>query len=162
MKKLLIGKLVLVLIFSPGIARPYEIPTHQKLSEQAVNQSVIGSNGTALENIGLKPFLYGPNDPRKDENQRFPTYGAVGRRDIFDLVMDGAGFEDDHPRWLSHFYDPIRHRPLTINGLPLGDTSPDWALEDRGNFSSQENSYKDAREYFYSALDSPGTNNLER
>lgn len=91
-------------------------------------------------------------------------------RTIVELIGDGARFEDNlsltNLRPLNHFFNPLNGAPLTFFGKTLGETSPDWALEDRGTitgslgFGKQEFSYRDAREFFYQALtgrDSTGT-----
>ena len=67
----------------------------------------------------------------------------------------GARFEDDFPRFLNHFYDPIYNRPLTVLGIAAGERSPDWALEDNTDFGKQEFSLRHAREYLYKALTLP-------
>ena len=71
-------------------------------------------------------------------------------------------------RVLNHFYDPqwgnFYGRPLTVLGVALGNTSPDWALEDRyevamnadgllpGESQPQKFSYRNAQQYLLAAL----------
>ena len=66
-------------------------------------------------------------------------------------VRFGANFEDSGARSLNHFYNPVNGMPIPA-GPFTNYTSPDWALEDRGDISDQAFSYKDARKYFYDAL----------
>ncbi|MGH7377263.1 MAG: hypothetical protein ACREKK_07590, partial [Candidatus Methylomirabilales bacterium] len=73
----------------------------------------------------------------------------------------GARDEDDtlstnFARYRNHFYDPVNNRGLDATGplgLPIrGERAPDWALEDRQEFSTQNFSYRDARQAFFTAL----------
>ena len=52
-------------------------------------------------------------------------------------------------RPLNHFFDPYHDVPLNIANA---SRAPDWALEDRGDFTFQNYSYKDAREAFFNGL----------
>ncbi len=68
----------------------------------------------------------------------------------FNYIIDGSKREDDSPRWLNHFYDPVFNRPLVANSVvekslitnlgldlmkPIITTAKDWAL----NTSKQKN-----------------------
>ncbi|HXJ80190.1 MAG TPA: hypothetical protein VMS64_16095 [Candidatus Methylomirabilis sp.] len=52
-------------------------------------------------------------------------------------------------RPIRHFFDPYHDMPLEVVGA---ERAPDWALEDLGDFTLQDYSYKDARESFYRGL----------
>ena len=160
MRKLPVILSMIYLLASVHITDAYETPTHRALSEQAVEKSVLRTNGTVLEALGLKP-LYGLSDPRRGENEKFPS--GEKQKDIFDLVGDGSVFEDDLPRPINHFYDPVNNQPLTDCGpgslfcqyLSLTQRSPDWALEDRGEVTglfAQNDSFFDARKLLLGAL----------
>ena len=67
-------------------------------------------------------------------------------------------------RPLNHFYDPVRHRPLTVVA-PLGDRAPDWSLgvfdavqaPDAPNPTRRNHfTLLDAREALYRALTGRG------
>jgi hypothetical protein len=129
----------------------YEILTHANLSRNAAEKSVLGDNSAAgvLSSIGL----YLPI--QDDVNQTFPN-SMNENRSILELIQDGASFEDNFPRFLNHFYDPLNNRPLTLPIIgALGERSPDWALEDPDTFLLQSYSYRDAQDYFYRALTLP-------
>lgn len=55
--------------------------------------------------------------------------------DLVRYVIEGARREDDNPRYMNHFYDPVYGRGLSndarIDSLKVGywPKSPDWALE---------------------------------
>ena len=155
-----------------SIALGYEVPTHQGISQQAVQKSVLVTDGKVMQALGLKRLFPGKPDERIGKNELFPN-SERDRHDIIDLVRDGAGFEDDFKgsRFLHHFYDPQHDVPLTdisgagiaflsfVFGTPYSplQKSPDWALEDRqeyliGGFNGQLYSWRDARLYFHSAL----------
>jgi len=125
------------------ITDAYEPPTHQTLSGQAVERSVLRSDGTVLTNLGLNPLLQGANIPQRTGNEKFPSGGK--EKDIFDLVGDGSVFEDNGARALNHFYNPL-------DNTGISNPSPDWALEDLGDLGGQNNSFKDARQYVFCAL----------
>ena len=147
--------------FGPRITFAYKQPTHASISERAATASVLAQPAT-LNNLGLRSVdiansdqLF-PNDLIPDE------YVKAGQRSILRLILDGAQYEDsDHGhRSLNHFFDPIGDAELTISCgpnfvVPEHTTSPNWALEDRGNVSGQNYSYSDARQYFYDALTLP-------
>lgn len=148
MKQLFARLLIAHVLTSASASFAYGIPTHRTLSERAVAASVLGKDRTVLYNLGVSA------------NQQFPNF--KGREEtINELVKDGAEFEDNLPRPLHHFYDPVNDRPLTnipwflqpflfVAGPPR--KSPDWALEDRGDIDKQDSSFKDARLYLYCAL----------
>jgi len=71
------------------------------------------------------------------------------------LLGDGTKFEDNFPRALNHFYDPVNKRPLNFQGVPLGSASPDWAIDGTGDPDTTKFSFKAAREYLLKALTDP-------
>jgi hypothetical protein len=140
---------VVGLFSSSAIA--YEVVTHQDLSEQSVGMSVLASNSEMLTNLGLQSLT---------KKQKFPN-SKGDPKNIVELFRDGAGFEDNFPRSLHHFFNPINGKALSLLGVQVGNTSPDWALEDKGQIiggvvsDGQEFSYGDGRLYLYRALTSP-------
>lgn len=77
--------LLLVLLFSSGVANAYEKETHVFLTNETID-------------------FYNKNFPDKKiaENLR-------------NFLLEGAFREDDFPRYLNHFYDPILDRGLTYD-----------------------------------------------
>lgn len=151
-----------ILLIFGRTALAYEVDTHEKISEAATNGSVLKTDSDVLLRIGLQL-------PIDNDQQRFPN--SDGRlRNILNLIKGGARFEDtlSAARPMNHFYDPLSSAPLTIAGKAVGSTSPDWALEDKGQitgtlgFGKQEFSYRDAREYFFKALTLPGKTDREK
>ncbi len=133
--------------FAP--ANAYEILTHQDLTEAAVDRSVLVTDPTALNNLGLKGV--------RDKTQQFPNSRQVPQ-EVLELFRTGADFEDSiYPtvRVTRHFYNPLTGQGLDVWWLPTQTSSPDWALAPRGSDSNQENSYADARQYLYDALTKP-------
>jgi len=140
---------ILVILLSAQTSLAYEINTHIKLSDEAVNASTLSKDQATLTSLGLKSV-----DDKKDV---FPNSKDPNKpRTVRELIQDGADFEDDTDpikRPLNHFFDPIRNKPLNIIGVPLlNETSPDWALEDNKEITKQAFSFKDARDYLYKAL----------
>ncbi len=94
--------------------------------------------------------------------------GSIARPQVNDgsaagWVEEGSiredGDSDCDSRVRNHFYNPLNNAGYflgVIQGLP----SADWGLEDRSPIDGQENSYADARNFFWSAL--TATNDADR
>ncbi len=125
----------------------YEPANHSAMSVEALRKSVLVSNAGKLRGFGLKPSVASSGD-------NFPNSEGTNKLTIEELVGFGAAWEDDRgilqaPR---HFYNPVDGSKL----LPLiGETSPDWALEDRGVKDAQPYSYRLMRRNFHKALTAP-------
>jgi hypothetical protein len=144
MKRFIVGFLVTYMLAHSETVFAYGVETHRDISRTAVQESVLKTDPAILSNLGLKPF--------NDRTQTFPNYQNTPRI-IFDLIPEGSVFEDNVPRALNHFYNPRTNG--AIAPPPLGHPSPDWALEDHGEFFVpvwQRNSFHDARDCFLSAL----------
>jgi hypothetical protein len=140
--------LSLLVLVSDGTSLAYEQPTHRDISEQSVKISALSTDGKVLEALGLKPL----SATDRAANEQFPNYRNE-QHDIFDLVSDGADFEDNGSRATNHFYDPVRGRAASPCDSDLGyETSPDWALEDRRQLDGQDDSFADTRKFFFDAL----------
>lgn len=131
--------------------RAYEVLTHEDMSEAAAFSSVLAKPVT-LEALGLTGTI-------EDPKLTFPN-SKGSPRIIRDLIRDGANFEDDFPRSLNHFFNPLNGQGLSL-GVVVGNPSPAWALEDKGEingtlgYGKQEFSYRDARRFFLDALTVP-------
>jgi len=142
---------ILLFLFSLN-AQAYKEETHQDLSSKALKISDVATDVTLLRDLGLDDF---------EADQLFPSPSNLNdKKTIRDLLRDGAFFEDNFPRSLNHFFNPIDNTPLTVLGKEAGNTSPDWALEDNGDVDpdingEQEYSYKEANDYFFKALTEP-------
>ena len=139
--------LLISLFFAPTL-HSYELETHAVMSRYAADASNLHLPGT-LTRFGLRGLAL------DDSRQTFMS--SMGdMQTILELIRFGARWEDDaaSAQALRHFYDPVYDRPLDLGGTGslLIAKSPDWALEDQGTFLSQLNSWKDARQYLYSAL----------
>ena len=127
----------------------YGIDTHDSITQNAIANSVLGNDPTILARLGLRPS--------SDKAQLFPN-SKGSFQDIVALFVTGVRVEDDFPRSLHHFFNPETNEPLNVRGLAAGNTSPDWALEDKREIGGtialdgQEFSYRDARLYLYRAL----------
>ncbi len=153
MKDLLKTALLSGVLVYPIAVMGYAVPTHERISQEAARVSVLNKSGSdVLSDLGLKLSI-------EDRDQMFPNSQDDQRR-VIDLISDGARFEDDDLRGLNHFYDPLNNRPLPV---PLTThTSPDFALEDRGEIGGQDFSFRDTRNFFYNALTLPTTEERER
>ncbi|MBI3274056.1 MAG: lamin tail domain-containing protein [Candidatus Colwellbacteria bacterium] len=52
------------------------------------------------------------------------------RDDLKSYIIDGARREDDTPRWMNHFYDPVNNRGLNDPEWGRGFSSKKWAQSD--------------------------------
>src|SRR5882672_2031549 len=130
-------------------ANAYEIPTHEDLTETAVDRSLLATSA-ARNDLGLAGL-------RGVEAQTFPNSSGA-QKTIPNLFRDGARFEDSvFPtiRPLRHFYSPLNGEGLNVPLLPTQISSPDWALARPGTVSAQERSYWDAKKSFFEALTKP-------
>lgn len=111
----------------------WEVNTHRELTEQAINIMEAELNSYFINNLGLEGGL---NSSVKGGSPR-------------ELMIQGSNDEDNPPRFLRHFHEPIANRGL-LNGT--FDSSINWSLRAKGE---QEWSWNDAREYYFKALTSP-------
>lgn len=138
--------LAAVALLQAAAALAYELDTHATISESALLESRLGKDPELLKALGL---------------------GAVGDQvggtgeSVLTLVRRGARLEDDGTRALSHFLDPTRAAQPGNGALRFGfvtvpgaHSSPDWALEDRGQIGAQGNSLSDGRSWMLQALTS--------
>lgn len=137
--RLLILTLSLLLSAREGWA--FELDTHRDITRAAFGRSRVADT---LRDLGIDPqrrltagFLRGSDPP--------VGWLVTGVRD------EDATVSAELARYRHHFYDPINNRGLTTS-LVRGERAPDWALEDRQEFSSQDFSYHDARQAFFAAL----------
>lgn len=168
-------------------AMAYLQPTHQNIASAAAAQSVLADINT-LHNLGLQRSIIDiaqtfPNYVDEDIEPDIGLYLTSGRKNILNLIVDGAMQEDEGTRSLAHFYDPTTNQGLNTTGLPVacqaviaGLTgplpwlanglsflpSPDWSLEDTNYFNAQAYSYKHARSYFFDALTTPDKTTREQ
>ena len=145
MKKSTIRHIAFVaLLLLSGSAIAYEPVTHSEMSESALRRSVLGANQSTLAKYGLKPSI-------EAVGNTFENTKGETNQSLIDLIRFGADWEDNRSLFQAprHFYNPVDGSKL----LPLiGETSPDWALEDRGVKDGQPFSYRMMRRNFFKAL----------
>ena len=76
--------------------------------------------------IGTHAFL--TKETIKFYNQNFSKNPVKDY--LVNFVIDGARREDDAPRWVNHFYDPVNNRGLN-DGVYNGLKSKDWAQDEK-------------------------------
>lgn len=122
----------------------YEPITHSDMSEAALRRSVLVTASSKLTTLGLKPSI-------ETTGSTFANSNGTIDQSILNLIRFGADWEDNRSLFQAprHFYNPVDGSKL----LPLiGETSPDWALEDRGVKDGQPFSYRMMRRNFFKAL----------
>ncbi|MEE8131450.1 MAG: hypothetical protein V3T98_00095, partial [Candidatus Paceibacterota bacterium] len=85
---------------------------------------VVQINGVFAYKINTHAFL--TNEIIKFYNQNFSNNKISD--ELKDYLIDGSRREDDAPRWMNHFYDPIYDRGLT-NNLTSWQKSKEWAQD---------------------------------
>lgn len=118
-----------LILFNFGInsAGAYEASTHEMLTRHAASRSVlVDSNRALLSDLGWGAW----------ETSLYA--GEGGQETALQRMVFGARNEDAdyNTRPFNHFFDPQYNgrqgRGLTVLGFTLGNTSPDWSLEDNG------------------------------
>jgi hypothetical protein len=102
MKRVILLTLALPFLFTCKSVYAYDTDTHAYLSDEAIK-------------------FYNNNFPKNYFPLEFSNY-----------VLDGARREDDVPRWMNHFYDPVHNQGLTDAFIGSWEKSKDWA-DDGGN-----------------------------
>lgn len=133
--------------------------THELLTREAIQRSVVGSESGMREKTGFGidqvfPGFVG-NSAEPDGRYRVARnaagYGAIHEDEVNVLP---------HPA-CNHFYDPQNSgRELTVLGVNCGQPSPRWALEDVADFDIQAYSYREGQKYLYKTFS--GATELER
>jgi hypothetical protein len=144
----LLAATVLYILGAAGFhAHAYDVETHRDVTAAAVSRTVLELDPEYVRDIGLERGI-------RDGGQLFVN--SEGRRaTVFGLLLDGAEIEDDlWPviRVRYHFFNPLNGEGLSSPVLSAQTSSPSWALMRRGASSDQQNSYWDARQYFFEAL----------
>ena len=123
--------------------------THPNLTMVATEKSALYTDPTLMFRLGLAPA----------DQQFFNYRGRVGpilsgafTYPLSGLIGEGAFDEDRGRRAINHFYDPYLDRTLTILGVPFGNRSWRWMLEDLGPIANQDRSIADARGYIARAI----------
>src|SRR5687768_15267828 len=150
-----IKRFFLTLTLAAAMALPalaYEVPTHRVMTDTAVRKTWLFTDHSLMFNLGLLGA----------DEQSFLYYRRTGKvrvgldeYDVAQLVAEGSVDEDDTPRFLNHFFDPVNHRPLIIGGIPTGRQSWEWAIEDEpidGWVYDQDRSIRDARDFLERSL----------
>jgi hypothetical protein len=141
------GSLVAVALYTLGThsSFAYDIETHRKVSIAAANASVLAPVLTAFQ-LGETSKL-----AIADLTRSFNDGSALGWIEEGAVREDGESPCDDRVR--QHFYNPLNNLGYSFGAL-TGIPSPLWALEDTTTAAPQDFSYRDAREYLWSALQS--------
>jgi hypothetical protein len=130
----------------PSLAYAYDLDTHAKLSAAAAAESSVAN---ALTNLQL--VIYSKMDVQSISRP------VINNGTAFGWIREGAVREDGESpcddRVRQHFYNPLNNMGYSFGAL-TGIPSPLWGLEDTTSASAQEFSYRDARGYFWSALQS--------
>lgn len=167
MRPLLTVFALALLAWTP-VARPYEVNTHQRLSREAVNGSIVPRKITdfGLQDMNQRIVVSDTNTMVKQLVFCEPTSAAINQT-VMDLVALGsicedAAFGTGQPlRFLNHFYDPQHEgQGLSFAGQHIDSLS--WALDSQANIASQQYSVRRAKDYLVSSLTLPGMLDRQR
>ena len=109
--------LLAIFAVCPLAASGYGINTHAQLSRVSVDRSKMGDSAL-FKDWGMQGTASSLGFPGTDGQ----TNSAR------ELVARGVVHEDDFPRSLNHFFDPINSRPLVSCLITAGQTSPQWII----------------------------------
>jgi hypothetical protein len=140
-KALLASAILSVLGSRNGCA--YDVETHRKMSISAANASILTEALNALQLEDTSKLA------TADITRSFNDGSALGWIEEGAVREDGESACDDRVR--NHFYNPLDKMGYSFGAL-TGIPSPLWGLEDATTAAAQGFSYRDAREYFWSAL----------
>ena len=120
--------------------------THRDISEYAADFSALDkTGGDFLRNLGFKEGLA--------ENLKWSSTEKTAMK----WLSEGAYLEDDAPRWLNHFHNPLK--PWSDAGLwgnsTMWKSSILWAQDGAFQMTATGNgdwSWQTTKNYFYSAL----------
>src|SRR3989344_4984347 len=99
-KSLVVGIILGLIILSPNKVHAYGVETHAYLTDQIID-------------------FY---------NQSYSS--SQVKDELKSYIVDGSRREDDAPRWMNHFYDPINNRGLSDPEWGSGFSSKEWAQSD--------------------------------
>jgi len=146
----------LLILGAAGDAAGFEVGTHRVLTEHAFDRSRVADT------------LWLELD--RDVNRAVPAHLLSTARSLRGWLEKGSVDEDANfslapVRGRHHFFDPHFNRPLSARvpggWLPLGETAPDWALEDDRLYLTQSYSYRDALDGYVRALTQPTPSDRE-
>jgi hypothetical protein len=123
----------------------YDLDTHWRMSLAATESSSLMTSVLATLQLDKSSKLAVDSIARPQINDGT----AAGWIEEGSVVEDGDSDCDSRVR--NHFYNPLDNAGYS-RGAIQGAPSVDWGLEDPGSINGQENSYSDARGYFWSAL----------
>ncbi len=86
---------------------------------------IVQADGVFAYEIETHAFL--TDEVIKFYNQSFSNQQIPD--ELRDYLIDGSRREDDPPRWMNHFYDPVYNRGLTDSALGDWQKSKDWARD---------------------------------
>jgi hypothetical protein len=135
---------ILAALACTRISNAYDLGTHWRISEFATERSQIQR---VLGDLGLT--MTSQFDLSDVGATGVNTGTALGWIREGSMVEDGGS--DCDARVRNHFYNPLNNAGYS-RGAIQGAPSADWGLEDLGSISGQENSYADARNFFWGAL----------
>ena len=128
--------LALVLLVLPRFAECYEVSTHEDLVRTASRRSV--GDQTLMEDLGLK------------DGFRTTIRGKV----LEEWLVDGGTNEDNFPRFLNHFHNPLASNWSEAGlGGSVGQSAVLWAQNPSQSAPSW--SWRDVRQAYLDALTKP-------
>jgi hypothetical protein len=141
-----------IMAYQPAIA--WETGTHELMNIRAIRVQEIGE-GQLSHRYPFQPAsLFW--ELGFDMNGNGEGWNAFVTREMVERwIKEGGVSEDQSPRFLNHFHDPLLpwdRAGLRIVDIPLFPSSVVWAQLDRGMQYGGASSWHDAREYYYRAL----------
>lgn len=150
------GVAVAVLVYACP-APAYKAMTHKAITNHVASRTIL-SNEELMAGMGFDVLVpENVNSLLKTDSKGRDKCDSLMRDNNIKHLYCGAAFEDIGLRSFNHFIDPVRNLPLHRLGVPLPGfrRSPDWALEDVEEYSSQDFSLRDAYRYLLGSKTQP-------
>jgi hypothetical protein len=144
----LLLSLLVILVYGTEPTYCFEVDTHRMLNTIAIKQVIDegGGWGFRLDQYLNYPLGFKISDASWGRNS------DITWRMVQEWIKEGGATEDDSPRYVNHFHDPLKpwdQAGIRILGYPFFSSSVVWAQMEKGE---QEYSWHDARAYYYQAL----------
>lgn len=133
---LLFTVILLMVVHSSALC--YEIETHRAITSKAIN---VGKLSAYLQdNFGIQV------------STQFQDVNSNEQRSAFSWIVEGSGWEDNDPRYVNHYHNPLTNKGLTDSIDFFAQSALDWGITGSWYLFNNDYSWQKARDYYLNAL----------